>query len=298
MTPASNRWLSTGVTLGIVTAAPKPGWYLDPAGARDRTGSPRYRWWDGSGWTDALGDSAQAPAPTGRLRPQSHSAGRMRKALVLSIGFVVFLGASLGAAALLWREPSSTSAARPAAPTTANPTGHLDLQTRMAIVGRASMQLPDHPYALSPDPLELRGIFDVLFLATAPVHPRYDGHRSWSSAVLLGRLSSDLGPGDDLEALAQIALKRFSRAFFAGHRTSMTDLSSWDQAVSGCPGLRISARVNYSAHQLPSRFDTVTATLVRQDDGSVAVAVSSIPDDAGPQLTAQAAEALASLAIR
>ncbi len=280
-----------------MTAAPRPGWYLDPAGARDRTGSPRFRWWDGSVWTDALGDSAQAPAPTGRLRPQSPSAGRLRTALVLGVGLVVFVGASMGAAAMLWREPSSSSAARSAAPLSADPTGHLDLQTRMAIIGRASMRLPGDPYALSPDPLELRGILDVLFLATAPVHQRYDGHHSWSSAVLLGRLSSSPGGDDELESRAEVAFRKFSRALFAGHRTTVTNVTSWDDSVSGCPGLRITGRVNYAVDRLPSRFDTVTAVLVKQDDGSVVVAVSSVPNDAGPQLVGQAAEALDSLTI-
>jgi len=199
---------------------------------------------------------------------------------------------------MLWRDPGSTSAAPSVAPVSADPTGHLDLQTRMAIVGRASMRLPDDPYALSPDPLELRGILDVLFLANAPVHQRYDGHRSWSSAVLLGRLSVSPGADADLESLAEVTLQKFSRALFAGHATTVTDVTSWDHSVSGCTGLGISARVNYAVDQLPSRFDLVTAVLVRQDDGSVVVAVSSIPNDAGPQLSAQAAEALDSLTIR
>jgi hypothetical protein len=292
-----------------VTAAPKPGWYLDPAGAEDRAGDPRFRWWDGADWTDAIADSAQAPVPTGRLRQRSGSQLRLRTVLVVSVGFLVFVGATIGAATLLWRDPGSTSAARSVspvdqsgssavpAPGQADPTGHLDLQTRTATVGRATMQLPDDPYSLSPDPMMVRGVLDVLFLANAPVHERYQGRSSWSSAVLLGRLSPTLGHGD-LESQGRAALGKFSWALFDGHRTTLTDVSSWDRSVSGCSGLLITGRVNYAVDQLPSRYDTVTALLVQQDDGSVVIAVSSVPNDADPQLAAQAAAALDSLTVR
>ncbi|MFC7620796.1 DUF2510 domain-containing protein [Microlunatus sp. GCM10028923] len=37
---------------------PRPGWYPDPAGV------PRpYRWWDGTQWTQAIGESPKAPPP-------------------------------------------------------------------------------------------------------------------------------------------------------------------------------------------------------------------------------------------
>ncbi|GAA3618271.1 DUF2510 domain-containing protein [Microlunatus ginsengisoli] len=39
----------------------RPGWYPDPGGA------PGYRWWDGTEWTDAVGDSRHAPEPVGAL---------------------------------------------------------------------------------------------------------------------------------------------------------------------------------------------------------------------------------------
>jgi len=49
---------------------------------------------------------------------------------------------------------------------------------------------------------------------------------------------------------------------------------------------------------LPSRFDRVTALLVRLDDGSVVIAAASVPNDADPEVARQAAESLQTLAIR
>lgn len=37
---------------------PRPGWYPDPAGV-----PRRYRWWDGTQWTQAIGESPKAPPP-------------------------------------------------------------------------------------------------------------------------------------------------------------------------------------------------------------------------------------------
>ncbi|GAB3762330.1 DUF2510 domain-containing protein [Microlunatus parietis] len=37
---------------------PRPGWYPDPAGV-----PRRYRWWDGTRWTQAIGESPKAPPP-------------------------------------------------------------------------------------------------------------------------------------------------------------------------------------------------------------------------------------------
>ena len=58
------------------------------------------------------------------------------------------------------------------------------------------------------------------------------------------------------------------------------------------------ATVHYSVPDLASRYDTVTALLVRLEDGSLVVAASSVPDDTDPALAQQAADALRSLTIR
>lgn len=292
-----------------MTAAPRPGWYADPSGVPTSGTGVGFRWWDGSGWTDAIGDSAQAPAPEAAhhtRRGYRRRASRLRTALILSVGFTVFVAVSVGAGMWLWREPTATGVLAPAQPRepsasapsdSADPMGHLDLESRWASIGPATMQLPDRPYVATPDPLKVAGLFDVLFLASAPVHQRYDGRRSWSSAVLLARLSATLGPGDDLEAEARTALTMFSRTLFGNLDTQLTDLTWSDHAVSGFPGLLVTGRVDYAVTRLPSRHDDVTAMLVRLDDGSVVMAVSSVPNDAAPQITTAARAALGSLVI-
>jgi hypothetical protein len=62
--------------------------------------------------------------------------------------------------------------------------------------------------------------------------------------------------------------------------------------------MRFSAQVYYSVDQLASRYDTVTALLVRLDDGSLIMAASSVPNDADPDLAQQAADTLNTLSIR
>ena len=49
-----------------------------------------------------------------------------------------------------------------------------------------------------------------------------------------------------------------------------------------------SAQVHYSVDRLPSRYDTVTALLVRLDDGSLIMAASSVPNDADSDVARQA----------
>jgi hypothetical protein len=56
--------------------------------------------------------------------------------------------------------------------------------------------------------------------------------------------------------------------------------------------------VHYRVERLPSRYDTVTALLVRLDDGSVIMAASSVPNDTDSETARQAAEALETLTIR
>ena len=93
--------------------------------------------------------------------------------------------------------------------------------------------------------------------------------------------------------------------FVVGHRSQtdqhaaeVTDESWSDHSVDQNPGLLFSATMGYSVPNLPSRFDRVTALLVRLDDGSVVIAAASVPNDAGPELARQAAESLQTLTIR
>jgi hypothetical protein len=290
-----------------VTAAPRPGWYPDPAGAPGL-----YRWWDGSHWADVTSDSVQAPPPlalpieaAGGVAPYHH-ASPLRIAAALGLGFAFFISASIGLGLAIWPTQSNTSAQRAAGgpgglPTVGSvgtdPVGYLDERTRTATIGPASLTMPGDPYILSPDPMAIRGVLDLLFWASAPVHLRYDGKNTWSSGVLLGRVAQSSSQ-DELQTEGTLALHRLSNAIFEQHPTELKGLR-WDEhAVDGRPGMLFSARVYYSVDRLPSRYDTVTAVVVRLDDGSLIMAASSVPYDADSDVARQAADALTTLSIR
>ncbi len=290
-----------------MTAAPRPGWYPDPAGAPGL-----YRWWDGSHWADVTSDSVQAPPPlhlaieaAGGVPPDQH-ASPLRIAAALGLGFAFFISASIGLGLAIWPTQSNTSAQRAAGgpgglPTVGSvgtdPVGYLDERTRTATIGPASLTMPGDPYILSPDPMAIRGVLDLLFWASAPVHVRYDGKNTWSSGVLLGRVAQSSSQ-DELQTEGTLALHRLSNAIFEQHPTELKGLR-WDEhAVDGRPGMLFSARVYYSVDRLPSRFDTVTAVVVRLDDGSLIMAASSVPNDADSDVARQAADALKTLSIR
>ncbi len=279
-----------------MTADPRPGWYPDPAGAPDHPVT-RFRWWDGSDWGDATSDSAQAPTPASRP-------SRLRSAVVLAVGFTVFVGAALGGAVLLWRDPLSSSQVRSPLPgpassgsAAAGGTGQLDFHSRQATIGQASMRLPDDPYELDKDPRQFRGLFDVAFLANAPVHENYVHGQDWLSSVMLVQLSGPLG-GVDLDATGRAALHGLSRTIFYNDPTTVTELRTSDHSVDGGSGVLVTGRVGYQVAGLPSRFDTVTVLLVQLDDGTLVAGVTSVPNDAGPALEALAAQSLASLTVR
>ena len=288
-----------------MTAAPRPGWYPDPAGA-----SGLYRWWDGSQWAEITSDSVHAPPPLViSTEPAEDNASQhaspLRIAAALGLGFALFISASIGLGLAIWPNQTNTSAQRAAGgsggiPTVGSlgtdPVGYLDERTRTATIGPASVTMPGDPYVLSPDPMAIGGVLDLLFWASAPVHSRYDGKHNWSSGVLLGRVTQS--SQGDLESQGALALHRLSNAIFDHHPTELKGLS-WDEhAVDGRPGMRFSAQVYYSVDQLASRYDTVTALLVRLDDGSLIMAASSVPNDADSDIARQAADALNTFSIR
>ena len=233
-------------------------------------------------------------------------ASPLRVAAVLSLGFALFVSASIGLSLVIWRDPSNPSAQRavggPAGLQSAGgvgtaPIGHLDERTRTATIGPASLTMPGDPYVLSPDPMAIRGVLDLLFWASAPVHIRYDGKNDWSSGVLLGRVSEPSDPGD-LQTEGTLALHRLSQAIFDKHPTRLKG-TRWEQRmVSGQPGMLFSAQVHYEVDRLPSRYDTVTALLVRLDDGSLIMAASSVPNDADSDIARMANDALGTLTLR
>ena len=291
-----------------MTAAPRPGWYPDPAGA---TGL--YRWWDGSRWAEVTSDSVHAPPPI-PVEPElghvgvalSRRASPLRVATALSLGFALFISASIGLGLVIWGDQPDTSAQRVAGGSaggpsaggvSSEPVGYLDESTRTATIGPASLTMPSDPYVLSPDPMTIRGVLDVLFWASAPVHSRYDGQHDWSSGVLLGRVSES-SSHSDLKTEGRLALYRLSTAIFDEHPTQLKGMSWDERPVDGQPGMLFSAQVHYRVDRLPSRYDTVTALVVQLDDGSLIIAASSVPNDANADVALQARDALRTLTIR
>lgn len=227
--------------------------------------------------------------------------------LVVGLSFALFITAGVGVGLVMWRDsaavraeqqPGKASAgAAGAAPTAAGPTGQLRASTRVASIGSASMTLPGRPYELYSDPMKLTGMLDVFFLANAPVHTRYNGTLDWSAMAGFGAVSPSLGSSTELEDTATAVLRQASTRFFGGYPTTLRRVSAADQAVDGRPGVLVTAEVHYRIRHLASRFDRVTALLVRQDDGSLVVAMISVPNDAPAQLTTKAQQALESLTI-
>jgi hypothetical protein len=286
-----------------VSAAPRPGWYPDPAGTPEL-----YRWWDGGDWTEAISESPRAPSPRlhSPARPEDdlvrRPPSRLRSVVALLLCLALFLSATIGLGLAIWHEAPrvqrSTRApvAGPVAPMTATASvGRLDQQTRVATIGSASMTLPGEPYWLSPDPMQTTGM-DVCFLASAPVHARYDGRHSWTSAVLLGRLPPG-APGEDLPDRGRTVAQQLGRTLFNHHATRVETLAMTDHSVDGNAGLLVTAQVHYDIDHLPSRYDELTVLLVQLDDGSVVAAVSSVPDDSNDSLTDLAEQALDSLTV-
>lgn len=277
-----------------MTAAPRPGWYPDPAGHHDQS-TAGFRWWDGSDWTDDLADSPRSPAPS--VPRARHTP--LRRVVALVVALALFVGASVSFGLLLWGESRPVRSGAPTGATdaaAADPPGRLDLHTRVAAIGPASLRLPPDPYTLIEDPRHVAGLFDVFFMANAPVHERYDGARTWTATVLLARLSASVG-GSGLEVRGQNALERISTSFFDGHPTELVEVRWSDRTVSSCTGVLMTGRVEYGVAGLPSRFDNLTAQIVELADDTVVVAATSVPDDTPPAVAAQAGEALSSLAV-
>lgn len=289
-----------------MSAAPRPGWYPDPAGTPDL-----YRWWDGGDWTEAISESPRAPSPRlhSPARPQDDLVRRrpspFRTVVALLVCLALFLSATVGLGLAIWgdgpgvqrgaRSPGAAAPADGAGSSAA--VGRLDQATGLASVGPVSMTLPGAPYRTRPDPARLPAVLDACFLAWAPVHDRSTGSAPWTAAVLLGRLHPDVGAGRELEERARAATAELGRRLFASTTTRVADVEVAEHAVDGRTGVRVTAQVHYRVPGLPSRYDDLTAVLVGLDDGSVVLAATAVPDDADPQLARLAADALASLAV-
>lgn len=294
-----------------MSTAPRPGWYRDPAGVDEH-----FRWWDGEEWTDAISTSAQAAAPalpwhsSAMFAPRARPRSGVQLLFTMTCGFAVFVAAGLGAGWAIWRDSSQSISPVPAAYATtsvpfapgapasiAAPAGQLDESTGVASIGRASMTLPGAPYELHRDPMQISGLFDVVFVANAEVHSNYDGSHSWSAATGFAHLDSSLTQSPDLEQAGAKALPQLAVHLFGGHPATLRNISSADRSVDGHPGMLFTAEVHYAIKKLPSTYDTISALVVRLDDGSLVVGLSAIPNDADPHLRRAAERSLHSLTI-
>lgn len=272
---------------------PRPGWYPDPSGH-----GGAFRWWDGNDWTD---------------RTRSKLPTRNNRLIVLLLGFSLVVSGGVagligwksfqdarqsdrqGASGGVTAPPRATT--RAASSTPRQPDGQLDETTRQATLGDGRMVLPGRPYELVTDPVTVPDVFDAMFVANAPVHPRFNGSDTWAATVGLGHIPDDAWAQDDLPAFAHKALTGFSEQFFGYHPTSVKKISYAATTVSGRTCARITANVHYQVKKLASRYDRVVIIGCPEDDGSVIAAISSVPDDAPEPLPQLAEASLATLKL-
>ena len=224
-------------------------------------------------------------------------------ALILAVGIALVASSGIGVGLLVWNDSAGMTelAQAPSTSTVASamrkPTGGLDTATRRAKIGPATLTLPGEPYDLYPDPVQVDGVVEVIFLANADVHPDYDGRHDWQATVALAQISPHLVGGADLEQAGARVMKELGEKFFGGHVTQIKRMRSSDRAVDGHPGMEFQANVHYSAKGLPSSYDRAVVWLVRCDDGSLIAAISSVPNDANPRIRNLASAALDSLTL-
>lgn len=279
--------------LGAVTTTPRPGWYPDPADDR----GPGYRWWDGSGWTDDVADHAYAPSPGETATPvPARRRSRTVQVVAWTVVVALVLSTAAGALLLLWSGPASPTP--PADVENGSAVGgQLDELARRATIGRVTMDLPGTPYKVSGGTHQVAGVLDTVFLAEATVHRRTAQHSGWTAMVCLASVDHRFADDFDLDRDSAATIRRLAEEIYGTGPTEVKDLDVAEHAVDGHGGVRISARVHYRIEGLPSRYDDLTAILVRLDDGSVVAALSSVPNDASAEVRDLAAESLGSLTI-
>jgi hypothetical protein len=276
-----------------VTGA-RPGWYPDPGGDQGR-----FRWWDGSGWTSAVSDSAHA-APPARSRSLRNAAASRRSLAAWSLGLALVAVAGVVLGRVFWHDPTGSSRSA-AAGVTAKPSpsgvpGELDQSSREARIGDASMRLPGDPYQLRADPMRVKNLFDSYFAAGAIVHEDYHQGQDWSAVVGLAHVAPT-ATRDEVDATAATVGQQIAATFFDHSPTTIERASVAEHSVDGCSGYVFTAVVSYLIPGLASRADELTVIVVRLDDGTRVAAFSSVPTDAPQTVRTQAAAALESLHV-
>lgn len=248
---------------------------------------------------------------TGGARSRTGTGGgsRLRVVVALTLGAALLVTAGLGASGHLLgdrhdrsSEPATERPGRTVGPSDATdtrpPMGSVDEETGEARIGDVEMTLPGDPYDVYAGSAPVRDAFDIFFSANAKVHRHFQGNRDWVATVGLAHIAPEITDrGTDQEA-AEEAMRAVTKHFFGNHKTTRKNLKSSVGLVDGRPAVTVTVDVHYKIKQLPSTHDRVTAVLVQLDDGSMVAAVSSVPNDAPPEIHRQAADSLGSLRFR
>lgn len=221
----------------------------------------------------------------------------MVRTVAWTLVIALVLTTSAGALLLLWSGPSTGADGAEQPGNRASVGGQLDERARRASIGPVTMDLPGQPYQVSGSTHRVPGVLDVVFLAEATVHARTAERGGWTAMACLASVDDDLADDVDLDEVSVTTIRTLAGRIFGTGPTEVRAVDVADHAVDGHSGVQITAEVHYQIDGLPSRYDDVTAVLVRLDDGSVVAALSSVPDDADPRIRALAASSLATLRI-
>ena len=205
------------------------------------------------------------------------------------------LTTSAGALLLLWSGPQTTRGNEPENISPAG--GQLDERARRATIGPVTMDLPGAPFKVSGGTHRVAGVLDVVFPAEATIHPRTAQHEGWTAVACLASVNDQLADEFDLDHDSIATVRKLATKVYGRGPTQVSDVHISQHSVDGYGGVLVTARVHYEIEGLPSRYDDVTAIVVRLDDGSVVAAFSSVPDDASDEIRNLAATSLASLRI-
>ncbi|OYO24994.1 hypothetical protein CGZ93_00545 [Enemella dayhoffiae] len=274
------------------TAPPRPGWYPDPRELADPEPDPAYRWWDGSGWTAWLADSAYAPAPRGeapRVEPRVQSTPpRSARGLV---AFLVVTTLLLGLTALslfgktlperVPEAPTPTALGTPK-----RQVAPWSTRDRTAIVAeRLEMTLAE-TYTPDATRKSLPGFLSHCWIASGG---RQSANDTQYAQQILGALDPALVTPGEPAATAQRAYQELQKRYTA--KVPM----QWDQPRTepwpGLPGaVKLTAGLRYQTTE-PVAPETVTMLVLPwQGEGGSGMALwlSMMPTDEDPDIVAAA----------
>jgi Protein of unknown function (DUF2510) len=254
---------------------PSSGWYPDPDGTPDR-----YRYWDGSSWSNETTDDPRRPAPAEATPPEGN---RLRIGLLF--GVLTALVAILVAAVLIFRGrptaddpfPGSSISARDDTSSTARGTPGTPSRSGLSpCAPGAPQQRGAHPSdgrvhggnlsfaeveRFEPPGPEPRFSFahDV-----AQQYLSVNENPGWIAQLAVGQLRAADGFAGNAEGTAQRLVQCvIDGAMYAPYRPSRHDWTSKAVEVSGKPGWIIETDIRVSAPGLPLLGDSAVFIVVQ-----------------------------------